>query len=317
MPGVGQLVSAYVMAVGHSQSEHQLFVLCTAAGAVDATLEWFVRGKEIALRYQHIPAVILDWAGTTVDFGSLAPVAALQRIFEANGVPISAPEAREHMGVLKRDQIRSICAGRRVRDVWSGQHGQPPSEADVERLFAEFLPRQAEILAEFSAPIPGVRETVEAWRAAGLRIGSTTGYIRSLLEVVIPVAARGGYSPDASVTPDEVGGGRPKPFMCYRNAILLGAFPLWGCVKIGDTPSDIAEGVNAGMWTIGITATGNEIGLSRGEWEALPLDARAALERDAARRLTEAGARFTAASLADCTGILDDIDRRLTAGERP
>jgi phosphonoacetaldehyde hydrolase len=269
------------------------------------------------VRYQYIPAVILDWAGTTVDFGSLAPVAALQRIFLENGVPISAAEAREHMGVLKRDQIRSICAGERVRDEWGRLHGKAPEETDVERLFTEFLPRQAEILAEFSTPIPGVCDTVDAWKAAGLRIGSTTGYTRELLDVVIPVAASDGYSPDASVTPDEVGGGRPKPFMCYRNAILLGAYPLWRCVKIGDTPSDIAEGINAGMWTIGITATGNEIGLSRGEWEALPPDARAARELDAARRLTEAGAQFTAASLADCAEILDEIERRLAAGENP
>jgi phosphonoacetaldehyde hydrolase len=105
--------------------------------------------------------------------------------------------------------------------------------------------------------------------------------------------------------------------MCYRNAILLGAYPLWRCVKIGDTPSDIAEGLNAGMWTVGITATGNEVGLSGGEWEALPPDEQAARKRDAARRLVEAGARFTAASLADCTAILDDIDRRLVAGEEP
>jgi phosphonoacetaldehyde hydrolase len=269
------------------------------------------------MKYRCIPAVILDWAGTTVDFGSLAPVAALQRIFEANDVPITSAEARAQMGVLKRDQIRFICAGSRVSNAWSRVHGQPPSEPDVERLFTEFLPLQAEILAEFSAALPGVRETVEAWKAAGLRIGSTTGYTRELLDVVIPVAARDGYSPDASVTPDEVGGGRPKPFMCYRNAILLGAYPLWRCVKIGDTPSDIAEGINAGMWTIGITATGNEIGLSRAEWEALPPNEQAELEQDAAHRLTEAGARFTASSLAVCTEILDDIERRLAAGERP
>jgi phosphonoacetaldehyde hydrolase len=105
--------------------------------------------------------------------------------------------------------------------------------------------------------------------------------------------------------------------MCYRNAILLGAYPLWRCVKIGDTPSDVAEGINAGMWTIGITTTGNEVGLSRGEWEALPPGAREARDKDAARRLTEAGARFTAASLADCTEILDEIERRLAAGEKP
>jgi len=269
------------------------------------------------VKFSKLRAVILDWAGTTVDFGSLAPVAALQRAFEAAGVPITAPEARQHMGVLKKDQIRSICAGVRVRAEWTRQYGQPPTESDVERLFRDFLPKQVEILAQYSAPIPGVCETVEAWKAAGLRIGSTTGYTRELLDVVLPEAARLGYSPEASVTPDEVGGGRPKPFMCYRNAILLGAYPLWHCVKIGDTPADIAEGLNAGMWTIALTATGNEIGLAREDWEALPKEERGTLELSAARRLMDAGAHFTASSLAGCGEILADIDRRLAAGEKP
>ena len=269
------------------------------------------------MKFANIQAVILDWAGTTVDFGSLAPVAALQRAFEAAGVPITCAETREQMGVLKKDQIRFICAGDRVRAEWTLRHGQPPTEADVERIFADFLPKQSEILAQYSQPIPGVPETVEAWKSAGVRIGSTTGYTRDLLDVVLPVAARMGYSPDASVTPDEVGAGRPKPFMCYRNAILLGVFPLWRCVKIGDTPTDIAEGLNAGMWTVAITATGNEIGLALDDWEALPAAEQATRREHAERRLLDAGAHFAAPSLAGCTGILAEIERRIAAGERP
>ena len=169
--------------------------------------------------------------------------------------------------VLKKGQIRSLCSGERVASAWKDGYGERPSEADVERLFTEFLPRQSDVLAQFSAPIPGVVETVQEWRSAGLRLGSTTGYTRELLDIVIRAAANLGYSPDASVTPDEVGGGRPRPFMCYRNAILLGVFPLWSYVKIGDTPADIAERLNAGMWTIAITTTGNEVGLSRAQWE--------------------------------------------------
>jgi phosphonoacetaldehyde hydrolase len=269
------------------------------------------------MRRQQLKAVILDWAGTTVDFGSLAPVSALQAVFAENGVPVTAAEIREHMGVLKKDQIRSICKGQRVADAWSSRHGQAPAETDVERIFSEFLPRQSQILAQFSAPIPGVVETVEAWKAAGLRIGSTTGYTRALLDIVMREAAKQGYSPDASATPDEVGAGRPKPFMCYRNAILLGIYPLWHCVKIGDTPSDIAEGLNAGMWVVAITATGNEIGLSREEWEALPGDVRSHREQEAAGRLMGAGAHYAVPSLVDCGGILEEIESRIAAGERP
>lgn len=93
------------------------------------------------MKYQQIKAVVLDWAGTTVDFGSVAPVAALQRAFAAAGVPITAAEAREHMGVLKKDQIRAICAGERVAEARSKARGKAPEESDVERIFAEFLPR--------------------------------------------------------------------------------------------------------------------------------------------------------------------------------
>jgi len=269
------------------------------------------------MTFRYLQAAILDWAGTAVDFGSLAPVAALQRVLADNSVPITAAEARQHMGVLKRDQIRAICAEERVRKQWRRQHGSEPGENDVERMFAEFLPRQTEILSRFSTPIPGVVEAVEQWRGGGLKIGSSTGYTRALLDVVIEASAATGYKPDATVTPDEVGGGRPKPFMCYRNAILLGIYPLWHCVKIGDTTADVAEGLNAGMWTIGITASGNEIGLSLEEWQELPEAERDSRERLAAERLTAAGAHFTAPSVACCAQILEDIERRIAAGERP
>lgn len=269
------------------------------------------------MKFDFVRAVILDWAGTAVDHGSRAPVAALERVFSENGVAITPAEARKDMGVLKKDQIRFILAADRVREQWSRKHGHTPSERDVERLFNDFIPRQAEILAEFSAPIDGVCETVNAWKSAGLRIGSTTGYTRMLLNAVMETAARHGYAPDASVTPDEAGAGRPAPFMCYRNAVALQVYPLWACVKIGDTPSDVAEGLNAGMWTIGITRTGNEIGMSKSELDALAPEEQQALVEQAGKRLRAAGAHFVAPSLADCDPLLHEIDRRLTACQRP
>ena len=269
------------------------------------------------MKFDYVKAVILDWAGTTVDHGSLAPVAALQRVFAENGLAITTGEARKDMGVLKKDQIRFILSGERVRQEWTRTRGRAPAEEDVESLFRDFLPKQAEILAEFSDPIDGVPETVEAWKAAGLRIGSTTGYTRKLLNIVSATAAPRGYAPDTSVTPDEAGGGRPAPFMCYRNAIALGVYPLWAIVKIGDTPSDITEGRNAGMWTIAITRTGNEIGLSKAQLEALPASEQRALEQQGCVRLRAAGAQYLAGSLDECDPFLLDIERRLAAGERP
>jgi phosphonoacetaldehyde hydrolase len=269
------------------------------------------------MKFDHIKAVILDWAGTTVDHGSLAPVAALQRVFADGGVDITIAEARREMGVLKKDQIRFILSGDRVKQEWTKAHGHAPAEKDVERLFLDFLPKQAAILTAFSEPIDGVPETIALWKAAGLRIGSTTGYTRELLDIVSAAAAPRGYAPETSVTPDEAGAGRPAPFMCYQNAITLGVYPLWTCVKIGDTPSDIQEGQNAGMWTIAITRTGNEVGLSKSQLDALPASEQKALEQQACTRLRAAGAQYVAGSLAECAPVLLDIERRLAAGERP
>jgi phosphonoacetaldehyde hydrolase len=269
------------------------------------------------MTFRHVRAVILDWAGTSVDHGSLAPVVALERVFRETGVPITPAEARRDMGLLKKDHIRAILGIDRVAQEWSRTRGHAPSESDVERIFAEFLPRQLGILAEFSEPIDGVCDAVRRWRSAGLKIGSTTGYTRELLDVVAEAASRHGFSPDASVTPDEAGAGRPAPFMCYRNAIELRVYPLWACVKIGDTPADIAEGLNAGMWTIGITRTGNEVGMSKRDFDALPAADRAEIEKKARGRLRVAGAHYIAEAVAECDPFLLEIDRRMASGERP
>ena len=57
---------------------------------------------------RKLEAVIFDWAGTTVDHGSLAPVRVLVQMFAAHGVPISNAQARRDMGLLKRDHIDRI-----------------------------------------------------------------------------------------------------------------------------------------------------------------------------------------------------------------
>jgi len=269
------------------------------------------------MSFQHLRAVILDWAGTTVDFGSRAPVIALQQVFHKAGIALAESEARRDMGLLKKDHIRAILNQPRVRADWESLHGARPEESDTERLFTEFLPAQTGVLEAHSGVIPGVAAAVEKWRCAGLRIGSTTGYTRDLMEIVTARASREGYTPDACVTPDMVGGGRPLPFMMYRNAIDLRAWPLWACVKIGDTPVDAREGVNAGAWSIGITQTGNEVGLSEDQLAALSAEQRLQRISDAEHTLRGAGAHFVATSLAQCGELLEAIDRSLAAGHGP
>jgi phosphonoacetaldehyde hydrolase len=265
-----------------------------------------------------LQGVIFDWAGTILDHGSRAPVAALRDVFAQAGVAVSVAEARLSMGIAKKDHIRSILGLPRVATAWEIQHGIAPGEADVEALYADFLPKQLECLGDFSTVIAGVQETAEAVRSRGVKIGSTTGYTRAMLDFLVERAREQGLDPDCAICPQDVpGGGRPAPWMCYLNAIRLEVSPLWAMAKIGDTPSDIEEGLNAGMWTIGVTRTGNEAGLTEAEWNsASPAERRDVISR-AEIRLRDAGPHYLVESAGECMAVLDEISGRISLGERP
>ena len=229
----------------------------------------------------NLSGIVFDWAGTVVDHGSRAPVATLQEVFKAAGLPITVEEARLSMGIAKRAHIGSILGLPRVAGEWHRLHGGQPTESDADRLYADFIPKQLACLERYSDVIAGVPNAVEQLRGHGLKIGSTTGYTRPMLDFLLTLSSAQGFAPDCAVCPGDVpGGGRPAPWMCYLNAIRLQAGPLWTMVKIGDTPSDMEEGRNAGMWCIGITRTGNEVGLTAAEWVAAPAPQQAnALEK--------------------------------------
>jgi phosphonoacetaldehyde hydrolase len=264
-----------------------------------------------------IQAVVLDWAGTLADFGSRAPVAALESLFASAGVPITDAEARQSMGIAKRDHIQAILVIPRVHAAWVAQHGMTPGEYQLEHLYEKFIPEQIRALEEHSRLIPGVLDAMTRLRSRGIRIGTNTGYNREMLDVLLQRAAAQGFVPDSAVCPDDVPAGRPFPWMCYLSAIRLRAYPLWACVKIGDTPADIEEGRNAGMWTIGVTRSGNEIGVSEEEWAGFDAAEQTGRLNLAAQRLIAAGAHYTAPSAAECDSVLDDIEARLTRGEKP
>jgi phosphonoacetaldehyde hydrolase len=252
---------------------------------------------------------MLDWAGTTVDHGSIAPVLALQTLFARHQLVLAAEDARRDMGLLKRDHIRAILALPGVRIDWTTITGHEPVEKDVLCLFEEFGPLQMEIIARHSQLISGVSETVSRWQQRGLRIGTTTGYTREMLTPVLLQAQQNGYHPDATVCPEEAGAGRPAPWMLLRNMQLLDVYPPSACVKIGDTLSDIEEGRNAGMWTIGLTRTGNMTGLDATAWEQLSANEKQSRLSRAEELMLQAGAHFIAEDLSACDSILTQMEQ--------
>jgi phosphonoacetaldehyde hydrolase len=168
-----------------------------------------------------------------------------------------------------------------------------------------------------STLIDGAAAPAAEIRARGLKIGSTTGYTRALMEILAPAAQARGYAPDAIICADEVPAGRPYPWMCYRNQIDLSVYPSEVCVKIGDTVPDVEEGLNAGMWTIGVVECGNEIGLNDSEIVQLPTAELEERLNAGHKHLRYAGAHYTVDSLSEVPALIDVINERLVRGERP
>lgn len=264
-----------------------------------------------------LKAIILDWAGTAVDYGSFAPTAVFLRLFDSQGVTITADDARAGMGLMKKDHLRTILARPNVAEAWGSAHGSPATETDIDTLFEDFVPMQMAVIRDYAEPIPGLLDTLKVARERGMKIGSTTGYLRSMMDVLAPEAAKHGYSPDCIVCPDEVSAGRPFPWMCYQNAMQLGVYPMPAMVKVGDTLPDIEEGLNAGLWTVGLSLTGNLVGLREAEVSVLSPDEKCSLQNAAASQLYRAGAHYVIDGIWDLPEVIDEISIRLMRGEHP
>jgi phosphonoacetaldehyde hydrolase len=264
-----------------------------------------------------IRSVILDWAGTTMDFGCMAPAVVFVEVYRRQQVPISMEEARAPMGAHKRVHIKKISEQDAVRERWQEAHGRLPTDDDVDAMFAEFVPLQLECLSQYSDMIPGALDAVGECRKRGYKIGSTTGYLPEMMEINLRDAERQGYVPDSTVSAGQVPVGRPYPFMCLQNMINMQVSPVEACVKVDDTVPGVEEGLNAGMWTVGLAISGNEVGLPLDEWEALPEDEKQAKRERAYRRMETCGAHYVVDTIADLMPCLDDIEARLARGEKP
>ncbi|MDI9470043.1 MAG: phosphonoacetaldehyde hydrolase [Bacillota bacterium] len=226
-----------------------------------------------------ISAVIFDWAGTTVDYGSFAPIDAFMKAFKRHGIEPTLDEVRQPMGLAKREHVRSMLATQRLSLEWLRIHGRAFSEEDVEAIYRESERQLLALLPRYAEPKPHVVETIQELRAGGIKIGSTTGYTAQMMEIVLPEAARAGYSPDACFTPDATEQlGRPWPFMIFANMKKLRILSVAEVLKVGDTIADIKEGQNAGVVTVGVLEGSSLMGLTEEEYQALSPS-----ERDEAR----------------------------------
>lgn len=263
------------------------------------------------MNMKKIECVIMDWAGTAVDYGCFAPVAAFVESFRQMGLTVTTAETRAHMGLTKIEEVKALFAIDHVKNEFKEKCGRLPGEEDINECYRLFQTVLFETLEDYTNPIPGVVKTVKSLRESGIKFGSTTGYTRSMMDVVIPAAAAKGYVIVHCETSDGLPAGRPKPYMIYQNMCKLNIPSRRSVLKFGDTIADIREGYNAGVWSVGVILGSNELGMTQEEVSALTpveLKYRMAVVRN---RMYAAGADYVVDSIDELPPLIEDINERM------
>jgi phosphonoacetaldehyde hydrolase len=264
-----------------------------------------------------IKAFIFDWAGTMIDFGCCAPVVALQGAFAEIGLPLTDAEARADMGMAKHAHIASILVRDPIKTAFENSKGRQATSADIDDLFARIEPRMIAAAAEHTTLIEGAAALSKLLRSRGVRVGSGTGYSRSMMDAILREAAAQGYTPERVVCAGDTLEGRPSPLMTWKAMVDLGVWPARTCVKVDDAIVGISEGKEAGTWTIGVAASGNGVGLNYANFCALSSSERTARVTAAAQELLDAGADYVVASVADIPTLLPELVAKIIRGALP
>jgi len=264
-----------------------------------------------------LKAIIFDWAGTVVDFGSLCPISAFQSAFLAKGITVSAKDIHRFMGVHKRDHIQALLSLPDVAAGWQNNFKRTSNSDDVDSLYKIAEQQMVETVAASAVPTPFLAEALAAVRKQGLRIGSTTGYTSPMMQRLVPAAKQNGFDPEFWIASDQVPQGRPWPWMIYKNMEYLKVCPPAAVVKIGDTLADIEEANNAGIWAIGVAESSSLIGKSEAEFKAMPARSRNQTVQKVSKQFAEAGAHSVIKNLSELKEALKQIDERLEKGQLP
>ncbi|RRG07001.1 MAG: 2-aminoethylphosphonate--pyruvate transaminase [Lactobacillus sp.] len=256
-----------------------------------------------------IQAVVFDWAGTTIDYGSQAPIIAFKQAFAHFDIHIPTAEIRQDVGLDKLTHIKKMMANPAIQSKWVAKHPNIAVEDAITQIYQQFQQDIVAVLAETAQLKPGVKELVNYLDAQNIPYASTTGYTQSMLDRVLPLAAKQGYNPKANVTSEQTDGiGRPQADMLLHAIDRLGVPDARSVIKVGDTVNDILEGKASHAISIGVVDGGNLIGLSEGEFDELTIAEQNELRNKATDELEAAGADYVINAINDLIKLIPTIN---------
>lgn len=277
-------------------------------------------------RFNAAPqGVFIELEGCLLDETCSTTAAAVKQLFKEKGVDISEEEAASGNGSLagadattKKSHLRhvlfSTCA-----DKWKAATGAEPTEWDLEALFKEFA-RCVRDCAHKCKAVTGAVDCVSMLQGKGIKVGITSDFNAEGMEPWMRIAHANGIEVDAAMSCADVAnpGGRdgpfvcvpPEPWRCYALAARLNIFPTDTCVRVSHTTYGVEEGLNAGMWTVGLK-TGPPVPFS-GPGETEPQK-----NRRVEDGFYSLGCHYVIDGVWDLPRVMDDIEARMARGDKP
>lgn len=225
-----------------------------------------------------IELAVLDTAGTFCDGpcdlrnrwalddlrGCKAPVVPFYEALQQFGIECDWATIRKPMGAFKPTHLRMLLSSPEISSQWREKHGRDWTEDDFEAVLAAFRPLMSKYIVDedLAKPIPGAVECIDKLRRAGILVGCDTGYYEEdSLALNKVLEEKYGLKFDVVTNAEKVPG-RPAPFMvfdCMLSAwnLTKKPIPVESVVKIDDTAAGMKCGHNAGVWTIGLYASGS------------------------------------------------------------
>lgn len=190
---------------------------------------------------QEIKLVICDMAGTTVRDEHEVEYC-FARSAQQSGLDMTDDEILAVQGWAKRHVFETF---------WERQVGSRNTEwlSQVDQSYTLFRGILEEhYLTQEIVPTEGCLDLFRFLRNQGIAIALTTGFYRKVVDIILH---RLGWLEDGiidlSIASDEVVEGRPAPDMIRKAMDLLQIADRKKVINIGDTPSDIQSGKNAGV----------------------------------------------------------------------
>lgn len=265
-----------------------------------------------------IKAVVFDWAGTTIDYGSRAPIIGFQAAFERFGVHLDEATIRQDVGLDKKAHVKKMLQD---PDVWAKYVKQAPAstlEQAVASVYAAFQETIQAALTQTADLKPGVAAFLNYLDEKRILVATTSGYNQAMIQTLLPLVKKQGFQPTVNVTSELTSGvGRPAGDMLSYALKQLGVDDPASVMKIGDTVNDIKEANNAGAIAVGVVVGSNLIGMSETEFVCLDKLEQARLIADASGKFYEAGADHVVASMADVMPLIEHLNQEAARKQAP